>query len=255
MPGQVEAGHRRRDRRRRPHLRGRARRASRRGRRPARRPTCSSARCAARSATPISAVASGCDFVVAQGTEAGGHTGTVATMALVPQVVDAVGEQVPVVAAGGLFDGRGLAAALCPRRRRRVGRHPVHRHARGARGQRLQGDAGRHRRGRHGDLARLHRQDRAGSCATSGPDTSRTTPTSSQPFPQQAIACRRTPAPTTSGTPTAPTSTSTREFMPAGQGVGAIDCARPGRRARAPDGRRGRGALARVDASADWSRR
>ena len=60
----------------------------------------------------VNAVASRCDFVVAQGTEGGGHTGTVATMALVPQVVDAVGEQVPVVAAGGLFDGRGLAAAL-----------------------------------------------------------------------------------------------------------------------------------------------
>ncbi len=60
----------------------------------------------------LSAVASGCDFVVAQGTEAGGHTGTVATIALVPQVVDAVSDQVPVVAAGGLFDGRGLAAAL-----------------------------------------------------------------------------------------------------------------------------------------------
>ena len=58
------------------------------------------------------AVASGCDFVVAQGTEAGGHTGTVATMALVPQVVDAVDGKVPVVAAGGLYDGRGLAAAL-----------------------------------------------------------------------------------------------------------------------------------------------
>jgi enoyl-[acyl-carrier protein] reductase II len=58
------------------------------------------------------AVASGCDFVVAQGTEGGGHTGTVATMALVPQVVDAVGAKVPVVAAGGLFDGRGLAASL-----------------------------------------------------------------------------------------------------------------------------------------------
>ena len=60
----------------------------------------------------VGAVASGCDFVIAQGTEGGGHTGTVATMALVPQVVDAVGERVPVVAAGGLFDGRGLAAAL-----------------------------------------------------------------------------------------------------------------------------------------------
>jgi enoyl-[acyl-carrier protein] reductase II len=60
----------------------------------------------------VAAVESGCDFVVAQGSEAGGHTGTVATMALVPQVVDAVGERVPVVAAGGIFDGRGLAAAL-----------------------------------------------------------------------------------------------------------------------------------------------
>lgn len=58
------------------------------------------------------AVAAGCDIVVAQGTEAGGHTGQVATMPLVPQIVDAVGDQVPVVAAGGIFDGRGLAAAL-----------------------------------------------------------------------------------------------------------------------------------------------
>jgi len=58
------------------------------------------------------AVDAGCDIVVAQGTEAGGHTGTVATMPLVPQIVDAVGGRVPVVAAGGIFDGRGLAAAL-----------------------------------------------------------------------------------------------------------------------------------------------
>lgn len=58
------------------------------------------------------AVEAGCDLVVAQGTEAGGHTGQIATMALVPQVVDAVGDRVPVVAAGGIFDGRGLAAAL-----------------------------------------------------------------------------------------------------------------------------------------------
>ncbi len=54
----------------------------------------------------------GCDIVVAQGTEAGGHTGLVATMPLVPQIVDAVGAEIPVVAAGGIFDGRGLAAAL-----------------------------------------------------------------------------------------------------------------------------------------------
>ena len=58
------------------------------------------------------AVDAGCDLVVAQGTEAGGHTGQVATMPLVPQIVDAVGGEVPVVAAGGIFDGRGLAAAL-----------------------------------------------------------------------------------------------------------------------------------------------
>ena len=60
----------------------------------------------------VAAVASGCDFVVTQGTEAGGHTGTVATMALVPQVVDAVNGKVPVVAAGGIYDGRGLIASL-----------------------------------------------------------------------------------------------------------------------------------------------
>jgi len=58
------------------------------------------------------ALEAGCDIVVAQGTEAGGHTGSVATMPLVPQIVDAVGAHIPVVAAGGIFDGRGLAAAL-----------------------------------------------------------------------------------------------------------------------------------------------
>lgn len=58
------------------------------------------------------AVDAGCDLVIAQGTEGGGHTGQVATMPLVPLIVDAVGERVPVVAAGGIFDGRGLAAAL-----------------------------------------------------------------------------------------------------------------------------------------------
>jgi enoyl-[acyl-carrier protein] reductase II len=58
------------------------------------------------------ALDAGCDVVVAQGTEAGGHTGTVATMPLVPLIVDAVGSSIPVVAAGGIFDGRGLAAAL-----------------------------------------------------------------------------------------------------------------------------------------------
>jgi enoyl-[acyl-carrier protein] reductase II len=58
------------------------------------------------------ALDAGCDVVVAQGTEAGGHTGTVATLPLVPLIVDAVHGAIPVVAAGGIFDGRGLAAAL-----------------------------------------------------------------------------------------------------------------------------------------------
>jgi NAD(P)H-dependent flavin oxidoreductase YrpB (nitropropane dioxygenase family) len=55
--------------------------------------------------------AAGADAVVAQGTEAGGHTGRIATMALIPQVVDAVAPT-PVIAAGGIADGRGIAAAL-----------------------------------------------------------------------------------------------------------------------------------------------
>lgn len=53
----------------------------------------------------------GVDIVVAQGTEAGGHTGRVATFPLVPAVVDAI-KPVPVAAAGGIADGRGLVAAL-----------------------------------------------------------------------------------------------------------------------------------------------
>ena len=57
-------------------------------------------------------VASGVDIVVAQGYEAGGHTGEIASMVLVPEVVDAVGPDVPVLAAGGIGSGRQIAAAL-----------------------------------------------------------------------------------------------------------------------------------------------
>ena len=58
----------------------------------------------------VQVVRDGADVVIAQGSEGGGHTGHVGTMALLPQVLDAV--DVPVVAAGGIGDGRGLAAAL-----------------------------------------------------------------------------------------------------------------------------------------------
>lgn len=60
----------------------------------------------------IKAVELGADAVTVQGGEGGGHTGSVPTTLLIPQIVDAVGDKVPVVAAGGFKDGRGLMAAL-----------------------------------------------------------------------------------------------------------------------------------------------
>ena len=65
------------------------------------------------------ALAVGCDIICAQGTEGGGHTGEIATLPLIPQICDAVaghtnffGTPVPVIAAGGIFDGRGVAACM-----------------------------------------------------------------------------------------------------------------------------------------------
>ena len=60
----------------------------------------------------IKAVELGADVVTVQGGEGGGHTGAIPTTLLIPQVIDAVGDKVPVVAAGGFKDGRGLLAAL-----------------------------------------------------------------------------------------------------------------------------------------------
>jgi NAD(P)H-dependent flavin oxidoreductase YrpB (nitropropane dioxygenase family) len=59
----------------------------------------------------LRAKAAGADVIVAQGTEGGGHVGWMATMAVLPMIADAVGST-PVLAAGGIADGRGLAAAL-----------------------------------------------------------------------------------------------------------------------------------------------
>lgn len=60
----------------------------------------------------LSHVANGVDVIVAQGYEAGGHTGEVASMVLTPEIVDAVGPDVPVLGAGGIGHGRQVAASL-----------------------------------------------------------------------------------------------------------------------------------------------
>jgi nitronate monooxygenase/enoyl-[acyl-carrier protein] reductase II len=62
-------------------------------------------------AQAVEAARRGADVISAQGSESGGYCGDVSTMTLVPQVVDAV-SPIPVVASGGIFDGRGIAAAL-----------------------------------------------------------------------------------------------------------------------------------------------
>jgi enoyl-[acyl-carrier protein] reductase II len=62
-------------------------------------------------AQAVQAAERGVDVIIAQGGEAGGYCREISTMTLVPQVVDAV-SPIPVVAAGGIFDGRGIAAAL-----------------------------------------------------------------------------------------------------------------------------------------------
>ena len=63
-------------------------------------------------ASARAALAAGADILVAQGTEGGGHGGGRGTLTLVPAIADLAGPQVPVIAAGGIADGRGLAASL-----------------------------------------------------------------------------------------------------------------------------------------------
>lgn len=169
----------------------------------------------------VSAVASGVDFVVAQGTEGGGHTGTVATMALVPQVVDAVGEKVPVVAAGGLFDGRGLAASLALGAdgvwigTRFIATHE----ARAVAGYKdallgLAEDGTVISKSYTGKTCRVVRNE-----WTNHYDQH---PEELQPFPQQAIASTRAGVNHLGGADGLIVDAN-REFMPCGQGVGAIN--------------------------------
>jgi enoyl-[acyl-carrier protein] reductase II len=169
----------------------------------------------------IAAVESGCDFVVAQGTEAGGHTGTVATMALVPQVVDAVGDRVPVVAAGGLFDGRGLTASLS------LGADGVWIGTRF-----IATPEARAVAGYKDTLLALPEDGTVVSRAYTG-KTCRVVrnewtqhfdehPDELQPFPQQAVASAQAGA-NHLGAPDGTEVDVRREFFPCGQGVGAID--------------------------------
>src|SRR5690606_34444581 len=60
----------------------------------------------------LSHMRNGVDIIVAQGYEAGGHTGEIASMVLTPEIVDAVGPEMPVLAAGGIGCGRQVAAAM-----------------------------------------------------------------------------------------------------------------------------------------------
>jgi enoyl-[acyl-carrier protein] reductase II len=168
----------------------------------------------------LGAVTSGCDFVVAQGTEAGGHTGTVATVALIPQVVDAVGGRVPVVAAGGLFDGRGLAAALA------LGADGVWIGTRF-----IATPEARAVNGYKETLLGTHEDGTVVTRAYTG-KTCRVVrnhwtqhfdehPDELQPFPNQVVASVRAGA-NHLGAPDGTDVDVAREFMPCGQGVGAI---------------------------------
>jgi enoyl-[acyl-carrier protein] reductase II len=169
----------------------------------------------------VAAVASGCDFVVAQGTEAGGHTGLVATIALVPQVVDAVGDKVPVVAAGGLFDGRGLAASLA------LGadgvwigtRFIATPEARAVNGYKDMLVATSE------DGTTISRAYTGKTCRVVANDWTRhydKNPADLQPFPQQAVASMQAGV-NHLGFPSGTEVDAAREFYPAGQGVGSIN--------------------------------
>ncbi len=168
------------------------------------------------------AVAAGCDIVVAQGTEAGGHTGQIATLALVPQIVDAVGDRVPVVAAGGITDGRGLAAALS------LGadgiwvgtRFIATPEAQAVPGYKdtllgLAEDGTVVTRAYTGKTCRVARNAYTQAFDDEGGVA--------QPFPGQVIKSMQDGANHLGGDESTPGIDPTREFMPMGQGAGAID--------------------------------
>ena len=170
----------------------------------------------------VAAVEAGCDIVIAQGTEAGGHTGTVATLPLVPQIVDAVGDRVPVVAAGGIVDGRGLAAALA------LGADGVWIGTRF-----IATPEARSVAGYKYALLRSHEDDTVVTRAYTGKTcrvianryTAQYEGGELEPerFPAQILRSMQDGANHLGGDESTPEVDPDREFMPAGQGVGAID--------------------------------
>lgn len=168
------------------------------------------------------ALDAGCDIVVAQGTEAGGHTGTVATLPLVPMIVDLVGGAIPVVAAGGIFDGRGLAAALA------LGADGVWVGTRF-----IATPEARTLPGYHQRMIDAHEDDTVISRAYSGKtmrvirndttDRYEADPSLLRPFPEQLMTSLREGTFHLGGDETASGIDPRREGYPAGQVVGAID--------------------------------
>jgi enoyl-[acyl-carrier protein] reductase II len=168
--------------------------------------------------------AAGADVVVAQGTEAGGHTGEIGGMALIPQVVDAV--DIPVLAAGGLTDGRGLVAALALGAQgavfgtRFIASHESQAHQGYRRAIVEAGDDSTVRtRSYTGKPARAIRNDRTDEWEAKA-DTI-------QPFPMQAGLSVQEGVMDYMGH--GPTFDPKRTFLPAGQGSGAIHDIKPAR--------------------------
>ena len=173
-------------------------------------------------------------------------------MALVPQVVDAVGDRVPVVAAGGLFDGRGLAASLS------LGADGVWIGTRFiATPRRAPSPATRRRcsatrRGRHRGQPRLHRQDLPRR-AQRMDAALRGAPRRAAAVPGPGRRRRRSAGANHLGAPDGTEVDVRQEFFPAGQGVGAIDELVPAGELVRPHGGRGRGASSTaLDAIRAW---
>ena len=160
------------------------------------------------------ALDAGCDVVVAQGTEAGGHTGPYRHHAARPP--DRRRRRRPHPGGGGRWDLRRARPGRSPgpRGRRGVDRHPVHRHPRGPGGVRLQGRAGAHQGGRHHHQPGLLGQDHAGGAEPVHRPTSTSTPTTSARFRPSSAARsgRGVPPRRGRGTPrgSTPTASATR---------------------------------------------